>query len=214
MVSSVFNAGALAPFLNLGSQPSGTPTGASVDESAPIENLQGTAAHRKLAQALAEGQNLEKSLNEQKGAVASKMLEWLDRLMDNYLQVARLAQQLGQPKLAAHLMRQADQFLSRGPGYVADARAAIPADGNTDAAILALHRRVDSIAVKAQALATAVATAARNAPEAASDLQPHIGGALESAKAMAALAQRAAADTPDNKAASGDNTTPSISLTA
>lgn len=211
MVSSVSNTGALAPFLNLGSQPSGTPTGASADESAPIENLQGTAARRKLAQVLAEGQSLEKSLNEQKGAVASKMLEWLDRLMDNYLQVARLAQQLGQPKLAAHLMRQADQFLSRGPGYVADARAAIPADGNTDAAILALHRRVDSIAVKAQALATAVATAA---PEAASDLQRHIDGVLASAKAMAALAQRAAADAPDNKAASGDNATSSISLTA
>lgn len=214
MVSSVSDTGALVPFLNLRSQPGGTPAGASADESAPIENLQGTAARRKLAQALAEGQNLEKSLNDQKGAVASKMLEWLDRLMDNYLQVARLAQQLGQPKLAAHLMRQADQFLSRGPGYVADARAAIPADGNTDAAILALHRRVDSIAVKAQALATAVATAARNAPETASDLQRHIGGALASAKAMATLAQRTAADAPDNKAVSGDNAASSISLTA
>ena len=116
MASSVSNTGALAPFLKFGSPASGASTGASADESAPLENLQGTASRRKLAQALAEGQNLEKSLNEQKGAVASKMLEWLDRLMDNYLQVAHLAQQLGQPKLAAHLVRQADQFLSRGPG--------------------------------------------------------------------------------------------------
>lgn len=129
-----------------------------------LSQARGNDIEAKLKEAAKRAEDLEKSLAQGRAGLADKFLEQMDELLSVYLLILGMAVMAGRPGLVEHYAAQAERSMASVPGWVADVRAGIAANGDAGAAAeqqRALDARVASISAKARALGNGLARVAR-----------------------------------------------------
>jgi|GEM_PF-2861509 len=132
---------------------------------------------------LARAKNLENQLIENKGLLAQSQLEMIEKLLDAYLLISRLAGGQGNQKAVGILAKQAERLMSLAPDAAKNAQAGLEVeDQPSPKAFAALKELTQRVAMKADLLAFAVEPADG---ESADGLKRH-AGALRNAVTLQA----------------------------